>query len=62
MTTVREIEQFLDGRAPWELAERLGQRGAAGRAIRQAAVKRVLVALDITPAGGGGGRWSVGAS
>ena len=48
MTTVREIESFLYGWAPRELAESWDNVGLLV-GDPEAAVERVLVALDITP-------------
>ena len=47
MTTVREIESFLYGWAPRELAESWDNVGLLV-GDPEAAVERVLVALDIT--------------
>ena len=48
MTTVREIESFLYGWAPRELAESWDNVGLLV-GDPEATVERVLVALDITP-------------
>ena len=57
MTTVRDIETFLYAWAPRETAESWDNVGLlVGRGDRE--VRRVLTALDVTPAGGsraGGG-------